>query len=187
MRRVNLKRYFLLWISLLFASVIVIGCSSNDAKTEANEVVDEKNNDTKESASESSSGDDKDPKSLGIELRNHDYDEAEEEIDSFRDYGDGYYAKDGENLTLPEEFPSDFPIAKGMTVEEVAVKESSISVLFNDHGNYTFEQLSELYDSYIHTAEFDHGRFAEESSLHTHLVYIGERDGSEYVIERYEN
>lgn len=133
-RMTNLKRYFLLLFGLLFASIMVVGCSSNNVSPDTNEVDDDTNNETEEVASESSSKDENDPKSLGIELRSHDYDEAEEEIDRFIEYEDGYYAKDGENLTLPDEFPSDFPIAEGMTVEVVTVKDSLLEVWFNDQG-----------------------------------------------------
>lgn len=179
----KLKRYFLLLISLLVVSGIIVGCSSDDASTDTNEVADDSNNETEEVATENSSGGGDDPESLGIELRNHDYDETEEEIDRFIDYEDGYYAKDGENLTLPEEFPSDFPIAEGMTVEVVTVKDSLLEVWFNDHGNYTFEQLTALYDYYIESDAFDEGGFSEDSSLAAGLdAYIGMRDGHEYVI-----
>lgn len=182
-----MKRYFLLIVSLLFVGAIVVGCSSNDASTEINEAVDEAvdeaNDEAVETTSEDSSWDGSDPESLGIKLRSHDYDEAEEEIDRFDDHGDGYYFKDGENLTLPEEFPSDFPIAEGMTVVEVSVKESVIDVLLDDGGNYTFEQLTKLYNHYIHTAGYDDAEFAEDSSLTSGLdVYIGMKEGSEYVI-----
>src|SRR5699024_5116928 len=122
-------------------------------------------NETEEVAAETSSEGGGDAESLGIELRSHDYDEAEEEIDDFIDFEDGYYSKDGVNLTLPEEFPSDFPIARGMTVEIVSVRESSLTVFLNDHGNYTFEQLSDLYNHYVESDVFDEGGFLENSSF----------------------
>lgn len=182
-----MKRYFLLIVSLLFAGVIVVGCSSNDTSTETNETVEEANNEAVEGTSEDSNWEGDDPESLGITLRSDDYDEAEEEIDRFIEREDGYY-KDGENLTLPEEFPNDFPIAEGMTVVEVSVKESVIDVVLEDSGNYTFEQLTKLYNHYIHTAGYDDAGYSEDSSLAVGLdVYIGYKEGSEYVIGVAEN
>jgi len=178
-----MKRHFLLLVSLFVVSGIIAGCSSNNASSDPIDVSENVNNETEEVTSEDSVGNGADPESLGVELRSHDYDEAEEEIDRFVEYEDEYYIKDGENLTLPDEFPSDFPIADGMTVEEVAVRESLLEVLFNDHGNYTFEQMTEFYDHYIQSDAFDEGGFSEESSLPVGLdVYIGKRDGNEYVI-----
>lgn len=70
-----------------------------------------------------------------------------------------------------------------MTVVEVSVKESNIEVLFEDGGNYTFEQLTKLYNHYIHTAGYDDAGYSEDSSLPVGLdVYIGFKEGSEYVI-----
>lgn len=179
----KLKRYFLLLVSLLFVSAIVIGCSSNDANTDANEVVDDTNSETEEVASEGSSGGGDNPESIGIELRSHDYDEAEEDVDDFTDWEDGHYAKHGKNLTLPDGFPSDFPVAEGMTVDSVIVRKTLIEVWFNDGGNYTIEQMYGLYDHYIHSAGFDEVEVKDHTSLMTGLYgYNGERDGLEYYI-----
>lgn len=50
-------------------------------------------------------------------------------------------------------------------------------------GNYTFEQLTALYDDYIESDAFDEGGFSEDSSFPAGLdAYIGLRDGNEYVI-----
>lgn len=178
-----MKRYFLLLVSLLFVSALVVGCSSNDASSDTNASTDDTNSETEESASEDSSGGGDDLESLGIELRSHDYDEAEEDVDDFTDWEDGNYAKHGENLTLPEEFPDDFPVAEGMSVDSVIVNESSLEVWFNDGGKYTIEQMYGLYDHYIHSTGFDEAEVKDYNTYMKGLYsYNGVRDGLEYYI-----
>lgn len=59
-----MKRYFLLIVSLLFVGVIVVGCSSNDANTEAYETVDEVNDEALEETSEDLNWEGDDPESF---------------------------------------------------------------------------------------------------------------------------
>src|SRR5690625_1118896 len=148
-RRNNLRRYILLFISLIIVGVIVVGCSSDDADSAVNEANEE--TDASDEPNEDAAQTSGDIESLGVELRDHDFDEAEEEIDQLIDHGDGYYSKDGENLTLPEEFPSDFPIPEGMTVEFAIVKEDLLEVGLIGGKDYTSEQMKELYNNYIET------------------------------------
>lgn len=176
-----MRRYILLFISLIIVGVIVVGCSSDDADSAVNEANEE--TDASDEPNEDAAQTSGDIESLGIELRDHDFDEAEEEIDQFIDHGDGYYSKDGENLTLPEEFPSYFPIPEGMTVEFAIVKEDFLEVGLIGGKDYTSEQMKELYNNYIETDVFDDGGWSEESSLPNVVdVYIGFRDGDEHVI-----
>jgi len=181
-----LKRFLVLLFSLLLLTGFVLGCSSSDTGSDANDANNETVDKTKED-SDTSGGDSADAQSLGIELRSHDFDEAEEEIEDLDD-GEGYSIKHGTNLTLPDEFPSDFPIAEGMTVDSVIIGESGtvlgdkVEVWFNDGGNYTLEQLNALYEGYIHSG-FDDVEVKDLSQYMTDLTsYEGTIDEKLYVI-----
>lgn len=174
---IKLKRYLLLLLSLFLISGLIVGCSSGDTDASS----------SSEETSETSEGNDLDAKSLGIELRSHDFDEAEEVIDDSSEE-ENYYLKSGTNLTLPDEFPSDFPIPEGMSVDSVLVKQTEsgtvqLELWFNDGGNYTIDQLYALYEHYTQNSGFEDSAVNDLGSYLPGLMsYEGIRDNLEYVI-----
>lgn len=182
-----MKRYILLLFSSLLLSGLIIGCSSGDTDTRGNdknkEVVDIVEGEASDTSNENgtSSG------ALNIELRSHDFDEADEDITDLEEKG--FYQKTGTNLTLPDEFPSDFPIAVGMSVDVVTIGEPGsvmgdiTEVWFNDGGNYTLEELNALYDDYINNSEFEDVEVKDFDQYITNLTtYEGTRNDELYVI-----
>lgn len=192
----QLKRYilFLFLFSSLLLSGLIIGCSSGDTDAGGNdgdnEVVDGETPDTSNENGASSSA-------VNIELRGHDFDEAEENITDLEE--DQFYQKQGTNLTLPDDFPNDFPIAVGMSVDVVtigvpgSVMGDNTEVWFNDGGNYTLDELKALYDGYINNSgfedievkDFDHymtGLTTYEGIRNDELYYIGVNPEEDYNV-----
>src|SRR5690625_2920881 len=167
-----MKRYLTLLFTLLLCGSLIAACGSDDSA----------NNDeaSTDAAAETSGDDGADEDANGganealaadIPLRDHDFDETDEEIED-SDEREKSYFKHGSNLTLPESFPSDFPIAEGMTADSVIVGEPgsihghSIEIWFNDGGNYDVEQLYALYESYVQSDILD------DSETKDHGIYM---------------
>src|SRR5690625_1710258 len=173
-RGVNeMKRYFSLLFSILILSGFILACAPgvDDAGAENSSA---EINDTTEEESDESTGNDASAESLGIELRSHDFDEADEDISDFNEE-EKYFFKEGQNLTLPEDFPSDFPIANGMSADSVKVGQpgfihgDNTEVWFNDGNNYDVEQLYALYEDYINNSGFDEIEIKDQSVYLTGL------------------
>src|SRR5690625_3386781 len=139
----------------------MVGCSFGDNNSSENNdknVVEDKG-DTNTKCNDSANENNSRSSAVNIELRSHDFDESEEDITDLEE--NGIYKKEGTNLTLPDDFPSDFPIAEGMSVDVVRIGEpgsivgDNTEVWLNDGGNYALEELNALYDDYINNSGFE--------------------------------
>src|SRR5690625_377120 len=181
-----------LLVMLLIVSSFMISCSfgsNNDAETETTSETTA--TETEKATDDNSAADGgADAASLGIELRDHNFDPADEEIE---DEGEGpnYYLKSGNNLTLPDELPDHFPIPVGMTATSVKVQTKSadddefhsLEIWFDDGGNYELEDLNKLYqhyleDSFTDVEVKDYSHFKDDLT-----VFIGYRDDLEFYID----
>src|SRR5699024_8966778 len=119
---ITLRRYILFLFSLLLVSGLIAGCSfcntNLNENSEEDEVVDVVNDSSNENNSASSA--------IDIELQSHDFDGSEEDIVDMEE--NGFYKKEGTNLTLPDDFPSDFARAVGMSVDAVIIGEDGTVV-----------------------------------------------------------
>lgn len=184
-----MKRYLTVLFTMLLCGSLIAACGSNDSANNDEAATDEAaetSND--EATAENSSGEANEALASDIPLRDHAYDEADEEIED-SDERENSYSKHGSNLTLPEDFPSDFPIADGMTVDSVIVGEpgsvhgDSIEIWFNDGGNYDVEQLYALYESYVQSDIFDDSETKDHDGYMTGLMaYEGIIDNDSYNV-----
>lgn len=165
-----MKRLSLVFLSFVMFSGFLIGCASNGD----------------ENGGESNKG--KGAEALGITLRSHDYDKSEEVIEDLHDR-DQFVSIQGQNLTLPTEFPSDFPIPEGVTAKSTLTRENKgsylgdLEVWFTDHGLYSIEQLNSLYTHYLESSGFDNIEIKDLSIYLSGLTSIeGTRNGELYVI-----
>jgi len=156
-----LNRYLLSLFSLLLLSGLIVGCSFGDNNSNGNndKNVVENKGDTNTNSNDSANENNSSSSAVNIELRSHDFDESKEDITDLEE--NGIYKKEGTNLTLPDDFPSDFPIAEGMSVDVVRIGEpgsivgDNTEVWLNDGGNYALEELNALYDDYINNSGFE--------------------------------
>jgi len=104
----------------------MVGCSCGDNNSNENndKNVVENKGDTNTNSNDSANENNSSSGAGNIELRSHDFGESEEDITDLEE--NGIYKKEGTNLTLPDDFPSDFPIAEGMSVDVVRIGEPEV-------------------------------------------------------------
>lgn len=185
-----MRRNILLIWGMILAISVLIGCSSDDPATDIETANDESEITSEEAETEESESNSADASSLGIELRDHNFDPDEEDIEDDHE-GPNYYIKTGNYLTLPEELPEHFPIPEGMTATSVKVNTKSaeddefysLEIWFSDNNNYSLDELNQLYTHYLEE-NFEDVEIKDYSQYKDDLtVYSGYRDDLEFYID----